>query len=41
MECLFGQENRTADMIERYINHFNVGIDPYEYVGNPYCQTQR
>jgi len=22
-------------MIERYINHFNIGIDPYEYVGNP------
>lgn len=31
----FGRGVRTASMIERYINHFNIGIDPYEYVGNP------
>ncbi|SNR52509.1 iron complex outermembrane recepter protein [Lutibacter agarilyticus] len=30
-----GRGVRTANMIERYINHFNVGVDPYEYVGNP------
>lgn len=30
-----GRGVRTASMIERYINHFNVGFDPYEYVGNP------
>lgn len=30
-----GRGVRTASMIERYINHFNVGVDPYEYVGNP------
>lgn len=30
-----GRGVRTASMIERYINHFTVGVDPYEYVGNP------
>ncbi len=30
-----GRGIRTASMIERYINHFSVGVDPYEYVGNP------
>ncbi len=30
-----GRGVRTASMIERYINHFSVGFDPYEYVGNP------
>ena len=32
----YGRGIRTASMIERFINHFNIGIDPYEYVGNPY-----
>jgi len=27
-------------MIERFINHFNIGIDPYEYVGNPYLDPE-
>ncbi|MEZ4987260.1 MAG: TonB-dependent receptor [Saprospiraceae bacterium] len=30
-----GRGVRTANMIERYIYHFTVGVDPYEYVGNP------
>ncbi|MCF6212510.1 MAG: TonB-dependent receptor [Flavobacteriaceae bacterium] len=34
-QIAFGRGVRTASMIERYINHFNIGIDPYEYVGNP------
>ncbi|MDP2089885.1 MAG: TonB-dependent receptor [Flavobacteriaceae bacterium] len=34
-QLAFGRGVRTASMIERYINHFNVGVDPYEYVGNP------
>ena len=34
-QLAFGRRVRTASMIERYINHFNVGVDPYEYVGNP------
>ncbi len=36
----FGRGVRTASMIERYINHFNVGTDPYEYVGNPYLNPE-
>lgn len=34
-QIAFGRGTRTASMIERYINHFNIGVDPYEYVGNP------
>jgi len=34
-QLAIGRGVRTASMIERYINHFNVGVDPYEYVGNP------
>ena len=34
-QLALGRGVRTASMIERYINHFTVGIDPYEYVGNP------
>ncbi|PHQ56812.1 MAG: TonB-dependent receptor [Lutibacter sp.] len=34
-QLAMGRGVRTASMIERYINHFNVGVDPYEYVGNP------
>ena len=34
-QLAFGRGVRTATMIERFINHFSVGVDPYEYVGNP------
>ncbi len=35
-----GRGTRTANMIERFINHFNVGRDPYEYVGNPFLKPE-
>ncbi|WP_431134600.1 TonB-dependent receptor domain-containing protein [Psychroserpens mesophilus] len=35
LEVAYGRGVRSANMIERYINHFNVGQDPYEYIGNP------
>ncbi|MGJ8743941.1 TonB-dependent receptor domain-containing protein [Polaribacter sp.] len=35
LEAAYGRGVRTANMIERFINHFTVGQDPYEYVGNP------
>ena len=35
LEAAFGRGVRSANMIERFINHFNVGQDPYEYIGNP------
>lgn len=34
-QLAIGRGVRTASMVERYINHFTVGVDPYEYVGNP------
>ncbi|RKS53781.1 iron complex outermembrane receptor protein [Gillisia mitskevichiae] len=35
LEAAYGRGVRSANMIERYINHFSVGQDPYEYIGNP------
>ena len=35
LEAAFGRGVRSANMIERFINHFNVGQDPFEYIGNP------
>lgn len=35
VEVAYGRGVRSANMIERYINHFSVGQDPFEYVGNP------
>lgn len=35
IEIAYGRGVRSANMIERYINHFTVGQDPFEYVGNP------
>lgn len=30
-----GRGQRSANLLERYINHFTIGMDAYEYVGNP------
>ncbi len=35
LQLALGRGVRNPNMIERYINHFTVGMDPYEYVGNP------
>lgn len=35
-----GRGVRTASIVERYINHFNVNFDPFEYVGNPYLNPE-
>jgi len=35
IQLAFGRGSRTASMVERYINHFSIGSDPYEYIGNP------
>ena len=40
MELAYGRGARSANMIERYINHFTVGQDPYEYVGNPNLKAE-
>ena len=39
-EVAYGRGVRSANMIERFINHFNVGQDPYEHVGNPFLDAE-
>lgn len=39
-QLAIGRGVRTASMIERYINHFTIGVDPYEYVGNPNLKAE-
>lgn len=40
LEAAYGRGVRSANMIERYINHFTVGQDPYEYIGNPNLEAE-
>ncbi|UWX53853.1 TonB-dependent receptor [Maribacter litopenaei] len=40
MEVAYGRGVRSANMIERVINHFTVGQDPYEYIGNPNLEAE-
>ena len=40
LEFAYGRGVRSANMIERYINHFTVGQDRYEYVGNPNLKAE-
>ncbi len=40
LEAAYGRGIRSANMIERFINHFSVGQDPYEYVGNPNLKAE-
>ncbi len=40
LEAAYGRGVRSANMIERYINHFTVGQDPYEYIGNPDLEAE-
>lgn len=35
MEVAYGRGVRSGNMVERFINHFSVGQDSYEYIGNP------
>jgi iron complex outermembrane receptor protein len=39
-QAAVGRGVRSASILERYINHFNVGQDPFEYVGNPYLDPE-
>ena len=34
-QIALGRGTRAASITERYINHLSIGLDPYEYVGNP------
>jgi len=35
-----GRGARSADLLERYINHLTVGMDAYEYIGNPALKAE-
>lgn len=40
LQLALGRGVRSPNMIERYINHFTVGQDLYEYVGNPHLRPE-
>ncbi len=40
IQWALGRGVRTPELLERYINHFSVGMDAYEYVGNPYLNPE-
>ncbi len=40
LQLALGRGVRSANMIERYINHFTVGQDPHEYVGDPHLRPE-
>lgn len=39
-QLALGRGARTAGMEERFINHFTLGADAYEYVGNPFLKPE-
>jgi iron complex outermembrane receptor protein len=40
VQLSIGRGQRAASLLERYINHFTVGVDAYEYVGNPNLESE-
>jgi len=40
LEWAVGQGSRAPELTERYINHFSVGADAHEYVGNPNLKSE-
>jgi len=41
VQLAYGLGTRSASMIERYIYHFTIGSDSYEYVGNPFLNPEK
>lgn len=41
VELAIGKGTRTPDLLELFINHFNVGKDSYEYLGNPELLSEK
>jgi iron complex outermembrane receptor protein len=39
-ELAFGRGTRAANIEERYLAYFNIGRDPYEYIGNPNLKAE-
>ncbi len=40
LELALGRGVRTANMAERFINHFTIGSDMFEYLGNPLLKPE-
>jgi iron complex outermembrane receptor protein len=40
LEFSYGRGTRAANIEERYIAYFNIGKDPYEYIGNPNLKAE-
>ena len=40
IELSAGHGTRNPSLLEQYINHFTVGLDAYEYVGNPHLKSE-
>ena len=41
VQLAYGLGTRSASMLERYIYHFAIGVDAYEYVGNPFLKPEK
>jgi iron complex outermembrane receptor protein len=41
IQLAYGLGSRAPKITERYINHFTVGMDAYEYVGNPFLKSEK
>jgi len=41
MQIAAGRGIRAPKITERYINHFSIGMDAYEYVGNPFLKSEK
>lgn len=41
LQLALGRGARAPKITERYINHFSVGLDAYEYVGNPFLKSEK
>ncbi len=40
IELSAGHGTRNPNLLEQYINHFTIGLDAYEYVGNPHLESE-
>ena len=40
VQLAYGRGTRNASLVEKYINHFTIGLDAYEYVGNPHLKSE-
>jgi len=41
LQLAAGRGVRAPKITERYINHFTIGLDAYEYVGDPFLKSEK